>query len=182
MGGPSASSVCLHILDNGLPHNPEFLSTELLSKVLNCPPSGIRATRLLCDTLKTSKYVSSDNSCAREDGISPTKSMLRRANMVSFLSFGNQVIKSLFLNLRLDISKAWNWVRFVMEKGMYPVKLLPTRYRSLSCVRLPIVEGTVPEKGPRQSSNLSKELRYPMEGGHFPENLVRHSSNLLQRL
>lgn len=63
MGGASASSVCLHILDNGLPHNPQFLSTELLSKVLNCPPSGIGATRLLCDALKTSKYVSSDNSC-----------------------------------------------------------------------------------------------------------------------
>ncbi|KAJ8448964.1 hypothetical protein Cgig2_004019 [Carnegiea gigantea] len=144
MGGPSASSVCLHILDNGLPHNPELLSTELLSKVLNCPPSGIGATRLLCDTLKTSKYVT------REDGISPTKSMLWRANMVSFLSFGNQVIESLFLNLRLDIPKAWNWVRFVIEKGMYPVKLLPTRFRSLSCVTLPIVEGTVPEKGPRK--------------------------------
>jgi len=84
--------------------------------------------------------------------------------------------------LRLDISKAWNSVRFVIEKGMYPVKLLPTRFRSLSCVRLPIVEGIVPEKGPRQSSNLSKELRYPMEGGLFPENLVRYSSNLLQRL
>ena len=47
-----------HFFNNGLPHNPEFPSNELVSNVSNCLPYGIGLVNWLCEMLKDPRKVS----------------------------------------------------------------------------------------------------------------------------